>query len=101
VHVISAEVTPERGGDGLLTFAAHNAGPETDTLVGASCRCAEDAELVGVGSIDPQVTVIFNADGPHVELRSLEEGLRPGDGVDVTLTFEHAGEVEVKAEVAD
>jgi copper(I)-binding protein len=100
VHVISAEVTPDRAGDAILTFAAHNAGAATDTLVAASCTCAEAAELVGDGSIEPQATGLFNEDGPHVVLRDLEGGLRVGDGVDVTLTFEQAGEVDLTAEIA-
>jgi copper(I)-binding protein len=100
VHVISAEVTPGRAGNAILTFAAHNAGAETDTVVGASCTCSGDAELVGDGSIEPQATGLFNQDGPHVVLHDLERGLHVGDGVDVTLTFEQAGEIDLTAEIA-
>lgn len=98
VHVISVELTPS-GKRGILTFAAHNAGATTDTLVAASCTCATDAEVVGDATIESQRTTLFTADGPHVSLRDLDRRVDPGASVDVVLTFELAGDVPLTAEV--
>jgi copper(I)-binding protein len=98
VHVISVELTPTEQ-QGILTFAAHNAGPTTDTLVAASCTCATDAEVVGDATIESQQTALFTADGPHVSFADLDRGVDPGASVDVVLTFELAGDVPLTAEV--
>jgi len=99
VHVLGAEIAPETGADAILAFAAHNAGAETDTLEAASCICAEGTTVEGDAAITPQETAIFNADGPHVVLEGVDRSVRPGDFVDVTLTFANAGDVAVTAEV--
>jgi copper(I)-binding protein len=101
VHVLSATVARVGGGDAILGFSAHNAGGATDTLVAASCSCADDASIVGPGSIDPEVTGMFGPNGDHVLLHGLHDDVRTGDFVDVTLTFANAGNVTTQAEVVE
>lgn len=98
VHVIDATVRLGAGGDAILALAAHNAGAVPDTLVDAACRCAKKVEVTGDATIDPEQTALFTADGPHVTFTGFEDA--PGDVVDVTLTFENAGDQVVTAEVA-
>jgi copper(I)-binding protein len=98
VHVLEA-IVAVRGDKATLGFAAHNAGTGTDTLVAASCGCAERARTVGDTSIDSQETAVFSAEGPHVRLTGVDPGLEPGGFTDVTLTFAEAGDVVVPAEV--
>lgn len=97
VHVVSATLAPD-GRGGILTFAAHNAGAETDTLTAAACSCDGPGRIVGDAAIQSQETALFAADGPHVEFRRLDLPAA-GSFVDVSLTFEHAGDVAVTAEV--
>ena len=97
VHVIEATVRPSRGGDAILSFAAHNAGAAPDTLERADCRCAEDTEVEGDATIAPEQTAVFTADGPHVTFTGFDGDV--GGFVNVTLTFANAGEQVVKAEV--
>jgi copper(I)-binding protein len=98
VHVIDATVRPSRGGEAILSFAAHNAGAAPDTLERADCRCADDAEVDGDATIAPEQTALFTADGPHVTLAGFDGAV--GGSVNVTLTFANAGEQVVKADVA-
>jgi copper(I)-binding protein len=97
VHVIEATVRPSRGGDAILSFAAHNAGAAPDTLERADCRCAEDTEVAGDVTIAPEQTAAFTADGPHVTFTGFDGEI--GDVVKVTLTFANAGEQVVDADV--
>jgi len=91
-------VRPSRGGDAILSFAAHNAGAAPDTLERADCRCADGAEVEGDATIAPEETASFTADGPHVTLTGFDRA--PGDVVNVTLTFANAGEQIVEADVS-
>lgn len=99
VHVIDAKVTLEGHHEATLGFAAHNAGGETDTLVGAACPCASSADVVGPATIDTEVTGLFGSNGPHVELHGVKASVHVGGFVDVTLTFANAGDVDTEAEV--
>lgn len=99
VHVLAATITPAPDDDAMVSFSAHNAGGETDTLLEASCECARSAEVVGVGAIDPQETGMFGPNGDHVLLRGFDEDLTVGDFADVTLVFANAGEVVAPAEI--
>ena len=99
VHVLAMSIDPGPGRDAVLSFSAHNAGGEPDSLVDASCRCATRAELVVTGQIRPEETGLFGPNGDHVVLHGVDRGLAEGDTVDVTLTFDRAGAVTVPAEV--
>lgn len=101
VHVLAATIVPTTDGDAIVSFSAHNAGAEPDTLIDASCVCAESAQIVGGGEIGAQETGLFGPNGDHVLLRGFDEGLAPGDFADVTLVFANAEEVITPAEVAD
>ena len=98
VHVTAATVRPSLAGDAILSFAAHNAGAAPDTLEGADCRCAEEAEVDGDATIAPEQTALFTADGPHVSFTGFDGAV--GGFVNVTLTFANAGEQVVQAEVS-
>lgn len=104
VHVSSAAVVPH-GDIADVTFALHNAGPETDALVGASCACASSAELRdGKESVDrvplpSEEMVFFSVKGFHVVLLGLGADLRPGDAVTLELTFATAAPATVEAEI--
>ena len=99
IHVISATVSLLGGNDGLLGFAAHNAGAETDRLTAAACEGARRAEVVGRGQIDPEVTGLFGPEGDHVLLGGLGRTVHVGDFLDCTLTFEIAGNISTEAKV--
>jgi copper(I)-binding protein len=99
VHVVGATVTLGAKDQAILGFSAHNAGSTPDRLVAAVCACADAARLVGSGTIEPQVTGMFGPEGDHVILRGVHDDVRPGDFVQVTLTFDQAGETSTQAEV--
>lgn len=90
-----------------------NTGHETDELLDASTDIAKTVmihrsyEEDGIMRMDhmeaialaPGETVDFAPGGYHVMLMGLEAPLKKGDVFPVTLTFRHAGEVQVIVEV--
>ena len=90
-----------------------SAGTE-DKLIGASSPAAATVELHdhiddgGVMRMRRVEAIAVKADAPvtlkpgglHLMLMDLRQPLKAGDAVDVTLKFEKAGEVKIKAEVA-
>lgn len=109
VHVLNAWTPPTTGDNASLYFQAHNAGAQTDRLVGASCDCAFGAEVhemaggamqpVAGVDVPPDTQVTFGPGGYHVLLIGLDGPLKAGDFITVTFGFELAGEVTVDAEV--
>lgn len=93
----------------------HNEGGEVDRLIAASSPAAANVELHesleenGVMSMRPVAAIDVPAGGHaelkpggfHVMLINLVEPLQAGDMIEVTLTFEHAGQQTITAEVRD
>jgi hypothetical protein len=93
---------------GYLTIV--NAGKDADRLTGVSSPIAGKAELhemamkkgvmtmrpvEGGISIPPGGKVDLTPDGLHIMFTELKQGLKAGDKVPVTLTFEKAGKTDV------
>ncbi|SFK88332.1 copper chaperone PCu(A)C [Geodermatophilus ruber] len=111
----------EAGDDAELIMAISNRGDEDDTLVGIEgegfdgVTVTEDAATASPvpgttgapsagSSVDIPVpargVVYIGPDGDYsVALTDLSEDLTPGQGLDLTFTFENAGEVTVRAVV--
>jgi copper(I)-binding protein len=84
-----------------------------DTLVGASTNAAARASIHrtttdanGMTGMEPVTlpipagqTVTLEPGGYHVMLMDLTEDLAPGGHVELTLTFEHVGPLNVQAEI--
>jgi copper(I)-binding protein len=111
----------DAGDDAELTMALINTGEVADTLVSVEGEGFADAEISGtsadvnvagspagtaaVGGSDeielpPDVTVFVGTDDLTVTLTDLEEPLTVAQFLELTLTFENAGEVTVLATVA-
>jgi periplasmic copper chaperone A len=96
-------------------FTAHNGAEEADRLVAVSTPAAGRAEMhetVEVGGqmqmspvdsieIGPDEEVVFEPGGYHVMLFDLTAPLEVGNMIDVTLTFENAGDIRVEALVKE
>jgi hypothetical protein len=96
-----------------MRLTNHTDGP--DRLLGCESAEAEVVEIhqtmmegdmahmMPVSSVElaPGVTVDFEPGGRHVMLVNLSQTLAPGDHVSMTLHFEHAGDVQVEAEVRE
>lgn len=100
------------GDDVELFGAIVNTGDEVDTLVSISGEGFEDARVLGSstgvsqpsgtgGGLEIEIpredTVFLGDDGAAVLLEDLTDGLTPGQSLELTLTFEQAGEVPVRA----
>ena len=101
--------TYDEGDDADLRLAIVNSGQESDTLTGVEGEGFDEAEfrVSGSGSEDEVEipagsTVFLGEDGDaSVTLTDLGEGLTPGQYLELTLTFEEAGEVDVRVTVAN
>lgn len=99
------------GEDVELSGAVVNNGDEADTLQSISGEGFEDARVLGdasgvsqssgSGSLGIEIpagsAVYFGDDGASVLLEDLAEDLTPGQSLELTMTFEQAGEVTVRA----
>lgn len=101
----------ERGDDADLELAIVNSGQEADTLVGISGEGFGDVEIDDDTSgasasasdeieIPSDSTVFVDSDDLTVTLADLDEDLTTGQYLDLLLTFEDAGEVELTVTVA-
>ncbi|MEO5917937.1 MAG: copper chaperone PCu(A)C [Candidatus Limnocylindrales bacterium] len=105
-------VGPDRPAAGYVTIT--NPGGTADALVGASSPIAMSVEIhettmdsSGMAGMHPiprlEVaaggTVKLEPGGYHMMLMGTGDKLKIGDTVEITLQFEHAGTVVVKAEV--
>jgi copper(I)-binding protein len=99
------------GSPGALYFVVANTGSVPDTLVAIETASAESAELHhsaerdGIRSMEPVAELVIPAGaqvrlepgGFHVMLIDLTDELVPGDTIEVTAVFGHAGRVSVRA----
>ncbi len=102
------------GGNSAVYFVIENSGAE-DALLGASVAVADSAEMhrsvmdEGVMRMEMQPSVAvpgggrvaFEPGGLHIMLIGLKEDLNPGDSLEVTLTFEKAGEITLQVPVEE
>ncbi|WP_346621506.1 copper chaperone PCu(A)C [Blastococcus montanus] len=101
--------TYDAGDDAELLMAVANAGTEDDTLIDISGDGFGDAEIEGTSGsaagsggleIPGRDRVFVGAeDGPTIMLTDLDRSLSTGEGIELTLTFQEAGEVTVLATV--
>jgi copper(I)-binding protein len=110
----------ERGDDAEVRMAIVNTGNEDDALVGIDGEGFERVRITGGGTaagsttgagstgstgsreidIPAGSTLYLGENGPTVTLAGLQEDLTSAQTVELTLTFENAGEVTVPAVVA-
>ena len=93
---------------GYMTVTNHGTAP--DRLIGGSSEVSKGFDLhtmsidngvmtmrpTGPLTIPPGGTLTLSPSGTHVMLTGLRHGLKKGDSVAGTLTFEHAGSVPVR-----
>jgi hypothetical protein len=102
--------------NGVVYLTLKNDGSVDERLISASSDVAMTAELHTVNMVDGVMqmrqavdgielpageTVRFEPGGLHIMLIGLTRALEPGDEFSVSLTFEHAAELTVRAEVRD
>ena len=108
----------DEGDDAELRAAIVNIADESDTLVSIEGDGFEEVRLLGTdvdtvsqpsggagGELDleipPDEIVFLGGDGPTVLLENLTEPLTAGQGIELVMTFEQAGEIEIRAQVAN
>jgi copper(I)-binding protein len=110
----------EAGDDAELTLAIVNSGQETDTLVGVDGEGFGDVEIrtaatsgtttTGTGGsaagsdeieIPTDTTVFVDGNDASITLTDLDESLTVGQYLELTLSFENAGDVTVPVTVAN
>jgi copper(I)-binding protein len=118
ITVTDAWARPSMGMDraGAAYMVIENTGEEGDVLLGAASPAAATVEvhetvaggdgtmsMQPIGSLDiaPGDTVSLEPGGYHIMLIELTDELVVGDTIEITLTFETAGEVKVSAEVRE
>jgi copper(I)-binding protein len=95
------------GSNPRLIVAISNSGTQADTLQDITGEGFASAELVGgaaapaaAGGLDVPVpaesNVFIGGDGPTVQLTDLAEELTTGEALEVTMSFERAGDVAVR-----
>ena len=113
VSVSDARVPVPAGANGAAYMTLTNDGDEADQLVGATTEVAETVEMHETttegGSMSMQQVdgveipaggeAVLEPGGLHLMLLGVTQELVEGDTVDITLTFEDAGEQTVSAEV--
>ncbi|TFV90590.1 copper chaperone PCu(A)C [Blastococcus sp. CT_GayMR16] len=104
----------ERGDDAELQVALVNGGTEADTLVGVDGEGFGSAEIESSGTgtstgsrgsdgeieIPAGTSVFVGSDEFTVTLTDLDEDLTSGQYIEVTFTFENAGEITLPLTVA-
>lgn len=105
----SPEASPMANtGTGAVYLTIHNNGSSADTLISGKTEAAQRIEFHdismegGIMQMQPMPegveisaggTLSFEPQGMHIMLVNLNHNLNPGSTYDLTLTFEHAGEV--------
>ena len=103
----------DEGDDAELTAAIVNTAGEDDTLTSIEGEAFEGVRAIGGGAapvsnssgsssdVDVELpgneTVYLGGDGPTILLENLSESLTAGQSIELTMTFETAGEVTVRA----
>jgi copper(I)-binding protein len=91
----------EAGDDADLRIAIVNNGEEEDTLTGIEGEGFGDAEFDEI-AVPADGTVFVGSDGDaEITLTDLDEGLTPGQYLELTMTFEQAGDVDIRVTVAN
>jgi copper(I)-binding protein len=99
----------EQGDDAELQLAVVNAGEEADTLTEVSGEGFGEVEFddgsTGSGSADGieipgDSTTYIDGDELAITLTDLDEGLTAGQYIELTFTFENAGEITLPVTVA-
>ncbi|MCW2740108.1 MAG: uncharacterized protein JWR45_530 [Blastococcus sp.] len=86
--------TYEAGDDADLIVAIVNSGGKTDTLTGVAGEGFGGADISDDGIEIPSDTTVFvGEDDTSVTLTGLADSLTTGQYLDLTLTFENAGEI--------
>jgi copper(I)-binding protein len=94
--------TYDSGDDADLMVAIVNAGDKSDTLTGVDGKGFSGADITDDGIEIPAGSTVFVGQGDSsVTLTSLDDSLTTGQFLDVTLTFEEAGDVTVPVTVAN
>jgi copper(I)-binding protein len=120
ITIRSAQLESPRGGsyedgdDAELRIAIVNGGQDDDTLVGIEGEGFGEAEIRTSGAtgastggsrdeieIPADTTVFVGEDDATVTLTDLGGSLATGQYLDLTLTFENAGEIDVQVTVAN
>jgi copper(I)-binding protein len=100
---------------GAAYVSLMNHAQEADRLVGASSPAAKSAEIhkteeadgvfkmmpAGPLELGPMATLEMKPGGYHIMLMGLAQPLKKGDEIEVTLTFEKAGDLKVKVPVGE
>jgi copper(I)-binding protein len=108
-----ARATPPGAKSAAVFMTIENKGRETDRLLSAASPAAGIVEIhemkmdggvmqmreVKDVDVGPGATVELKPGGYHIMLLDLKQSLKQGDTVPVTLRFEKAGALEVKASV--
>ena len=107
------------GDDAELVVVVSNSSEQDDTLVDITGEGFSDVEVTGgtgtagsttppagdgaVGGLDVTIpaesNVFIGEEGPTVTLTGLDEALTVGQGLDLTMSFERAGEIQVRVPV--
>jgi len=105
-----------KNANSALYFFIENKSRETDTLLGAQSKIAEEVEVhesfirdndrmgmrpAGRIAIKPNSQLEFKPGGFHVMLLGLLKDLRIGDNIEAVLLFKYAGKIKIKAMVSD
>jgi copper(I)-binding protein len=89
------------GDNADLLMAVVNSGDTTDALVRVDGQDFANAEISdGRIEIPRGTTVFVGENGTRVTLNDLDKPLTPGQYIEVTLTFDHAGQITVPVSVA-
>jgi len=105
--------TSTQGMNSAVYFVIQNHNAEADKLIGAASDVADAVEVheskmegdvmmmnhVEFVSLEPSAKVEFMPGGYHVMLIGLEQDLKAGDEIEVTLQFEKGPDLVVKATV--
>jgi copper(I)-binding protein len=105
-----ARATPPGAATGGAYLTVTNAGREADRLLGATTRGAERVEVHEMSvtdgvmrmrplaeglAIEPGASAALAPGGAHLMLIGVTEPLVAGETIDLTLTFERAGDIPV------
>lgn len=113
ISVSDARVPVPAGVNGAAYMTLTNETDSDDQLVGATTDIAETVELHQTSTTDGSMSMqqldgveipaggetVLEPGGPHLMLIGVTDELAEGDTVDLTLTFDNAGEQTVAAEV--
>ncbi len=103
----------DAGDDAELMAAIVNTAVQADTLLSIESEAFEGVRAIGGGAdavsdssgfstelnveLPSNETVFLGGDGPTILLENLAEDLTPAQSIELTMTFEQAGEVTVRA----